>query len=143
MAWYIPAIASALAWGIYYPLAEYLLKQFSGPFLLAGTHALSSIVLTVLFLPQFSADISTLRGLPKNDIFVLLALSFICIIANCSSMFSISLKNATLTGFLEISYPVFASIFAFIFFRHVQVNIWTMLGGAMIIFGTFIILRKC
>jgi drug/metabolite transporter (DMT)-like permease len=55
---------------------------------------------------------------------------------------AISLKNATLASFIEVSYPVFTGIFAYLIFREVQVNAWTAFGSALIVAGIFIIFLK-
>jgi drug/metabolite transporter (DMT)-like permease len=52
--------------------------------------------------------------------------------------FSITAKNATLAGLIEISYPIFIALFSFILFRSV-VNLPTMLGGMIIFVGVFVI----
>jgi drug/metabolite transporter (DMT)-like permease len=48
-------------------------------------------------------------------------------------------KNATLASLIEISYPVFVAIFAWLFFRETQFNLAAILGGVMIIGGIAVI----
>ncbi len=48
-------------------------------------------------------------------------------------------KNATLASLIEISYPLFVAFFAWVFFREVQINLATVLGGAMILGGVAVV----
>jgi drug/metabolite transporter (DMT)-like permease len=53
--------------------------------------------------------------------------------------FSITSKNATLSGLIEISYPLFIAIFAYLLFNDNQMNAGTVVGGALIFSGIFVI----
>lgn len=55
---------------------------------------------------------------------------------------AISMKNATVVSLIEISYPVFVCLFAYILYRDIQVNMWTALGGLLIFCGVFTIYLK-
>jgi drug/metabolite transporter (DMT)-like permease len=46
-------------------------------------------------------------------------------------------KNATLASLIEISYPFFVAMFAWVFFRETQFNLATVLGGVLILGGVF------
>ena len=52
---------------------------------------------------------------------------------------SIQSKNATLSGMIEISYPLFIAIFAYLFFKENQISLATLVGGLLIFGGVFVI----
>ena len=52
---------------------------------------------------------------------------------------SISTKNATLAGLVEISYPLFIALFAYFLFKETQINAAIIIGGLLIFSGIFVI----
>ena len=48
-------------------------------------------------------------------------------------------KNPTLVSLIEISYPLFVILFAWVFFREMQLNMITMLGGILVLAGVVVI----
>ncbi|MGA2053413.1 MAG: EamA family transporter, partial [Opitutales bacterium] len=57
------------------------------------------------------------------------------------SLLAIQHKNATLASLIEISYPFFVALFAWLLFRDVQLSWATALGGLLILAGIAIIYR--
>jgi drug/metabolite transporter (DMT)-like permease len=52
---------------------------------------------------------------------------------------AMSAKNPTLASLIEISYPIFVVLFAWIFFREMQLNTLTLCGGVLVIIGVSVI----
>jgi drug/metabolite transporter (DMT)-like permease len=52
---------------------------------------------------------------------------------------SIQTKNATLSGLIEISYPLFIALFAYIIYKETELNIGTIIGGSLVFIGVFLI----
>ena len=48
---------------------------------------------------------------------------------------SIVSKNATIAGMIEISYPLFIALFAYLIFRESELNWGIAAGGALIMAG--------
>ncbi len=48
-------------------------------------------------------------------------------------------RNATVASLIEISYPLFVALFAWLFFRELQINWQTALGGLLILSGVSIV----
>jgi drug/metabolite transporter (DMT)-like permease len=48
-------------------------------------------------------------------------------------------KNATLASLIEISYPFFVAVFAWVFFRDMQFNLATIFGGILILSGVAVV----
>jgi drug/metabolite transporter (DMT)-like permease len=52
---------------------------------------------------------------------------------------AMSAKNPTLASLIEISYPLFVVLFAWIFFREMQLNAVTLCGGLLVVAGVTVI----
>jgi drug/metabolite transporter (DMT)-like permease len=48
-------------------------------------------------------------------------------------------KNATLASLIEISYPFFVAVFAWLFFRETQFTWPTVFGGVLILSGVAVV----
>jgi len=52
---------------------------------------------------------------------------------------SIQGKNATVSGLVEMTYPLFTGLFAYLFFREVHVTPMTALGGIVVVIGLVVV----
>ena len=52
---------------------------------------------------------------------------------------AISDKNATLASLIEISYPVFVALFAWLLFRQVHLNASVLVGALLVFAGVAVI----
>jgi drug/metabolite transporter (DMT)-like permease len=142
--WFIYALSSAILWGISYALSERLLHNgVSVPVLLVieGLFTipifLSAAQLTGTLKPSLNFLFSDYRN------FALAAAVASTVIAgNLFILLSISEKNATLATLIEISYPIFSFLFAWLFFRDMQLTWHTALGAVLIVSGVSIIYTK-
>jgi drug/metabolite transporter (DMT)-like permease len=50
-------------------------------------------------------------------------------------------KNPTLASLIEVSYPLFVVFFTWVFFREIQLNAMTCMGGLLVLAGVMVILR--
>ena len=142
MPWYVPAIGAAFSWGFYYPIVGVLLKEFSSPFLLVFTHICSCVFFSTFFFPTIQSDTIKLASVGTKHILLIIITALLCIFANYIGFLAISMKNASLAAFLEIAYPVISIGVAFLIFRDLQVNRWSLIGGALVIAGAGIIAIK-
>jgi drug/metabolite transporter (DMT)-like permease len=80
----------------------------------------------------------------SNNVIIILTLvaSLTIVSGTFLVLMSISEKNATLTGLVEITYPIFTFIFAWIFLKEVQVNWESAIGGLLIFLGITLIFFK-
>jgi drug/metabolite transporter (DMT)-like permease len=60
-------------------------------------------------------------------------------VAGLLSFMAIGEKNATLASLIEISYPLFVAFFAWLFFREVQWNLPTIVGGLLTLGGVAVV----
>ena len=137
--WYIAALGAAVTWGVYYPLVDMALKRIS----LYSIILLSMIpVLLVLpfFLKTVSDDLETVKMLPASEQWVIVSLGVIGLFGEVMVYLAITGKNATLTSLIEMTYPVFVVLFAYIFYRQMHVTASVFVGGLMILVGSGLII---
>jgi drug/metabolite transporter (DMT)-like permease len=137
--WYIAALGAAVTWGIYYPLVDMALKRIS----LYSVILLSMIPVLLampLFIKTLSNDIETVKALPVSEQWVIVSLGLIGLFGEVMVYLAISGKNATLASLIEMTYPLFVVIFAYLFYRQLHVNTSVFVGGLMILVGAGIII---
>lgn len=136
--WYLAAIAAAIAWGIHYPLVDHALKKLSLPGVLLLT-TLPVLLLAPLFRHALAADIQTLAATSWPERLVLLAPALTSLVGSVLLFTAISSKNATLASLIEVSYPAFVALFAWLLFREVHLTGSALLGGALVMSGVVLI----
>lgn len=142
--WFYSALAAALLWGICYVLSERVMNQGITPAFLL----LISGILVLPFYYFFAHGSATIQqGLEimltnKSILFMVVAASLSTVLANYLVLYSVSEKNATLATLVEIAYPVFTFMFAWLLFKDVQLTWNTAMGGILIFSGIALIYLK-
>ncbi len=137
--WYIAALAAAVTWGIYYPLVDMALKKIS----LFSVILLSMIPVLLampLFLKTISNDIETVKTLPSSEQWIIASIGLIGLFGEVMVYLAITGKNATLASLIEMTYPVFVVLFAYVFYRQIHVTASVFVGGLMILTGAGLII---
>jgi drug/metabolite transporter (DMT)-like permease len=137
--WYAAAIGAAVVWGLHYPLIDFALKRLSLVSVLVLT-ALPILAVAPFFHRTLAADYGTWRALPAGDQLMILALMLTSLSGALLLFLSIAGKNATLAALLEISYPVFVVLFAWLLFREWHVNASVALGALLVFAGVALII---
>lgn len=137
--WYVAALGAAIAWGMHYPLIDFAMKRISVYSVLLIS-ILPILFVMPVFLRDLARDMDTLKLLPANEQWIIAAVAVTSTLGAVFIYLSVSSKNATLASMIEISYPVFVVIFAYVFFRQVHVNASVILGGLMILVGAGLII---
>lgn len=138
MTWLYYALISSMLWGMSYAVGERLLRVISIPTLMFF-NAIGSLLFAVGYL-IFKNNIKTdLALLDQKNISMLLFCTVANIIASLFVNIATQQKNATMAGLIEISYPLFSAITAFILFGDKQLNTSSFIGAMFILFGTLII----
>lgn len=136
--WYVTALGAAVVWGIHYPLVDHALKRLS----LSGVLLLTA--LPILLLPLITrglgADLAALRAMSWGERAPILALAFTSLTGSVLLYLSISGKNATLASLIEITYPVFVALFAFLLFRQMHLNATVIVGATLVFAGVAVII---
>ena len=137
--WYVTAIGAALVWGVHYPLVDHALKKLSLVSVLLLT-ALPIFVLALFFHRTLAADCAVWTTLDTGPKVRVLALALTSLLGSVLLFLSIASKNATLASLIEISYPVFVAMFAFVLFREIHVNTSVIIGGLLVFAGVAMII---
>lgn len=137
--WYLAAIGAALVWGVHYPLIDNALRKLSVMSVLVLT-ALPIVAVAPFFYKTLAADYRALAGLERSEQAAVLALSLTSLSASVLLFLSIDKKNATLASLIEISYPVFVVLFAYLLFREVHINPSVAIGSILVFLGIGIII---
>jgi len=140
MSWILFATASAALWGLSYVLSEKMLETISAVSLMLYTSfgSIFIFIILALYKGDVSRDWEILKkgGIELKYIAILILVEAL---ASLSILYSIKEKNATSAGLIEISYPLFAALFAWLIFKDNQLSVGTIIGGILIFSGVLCI----
>lgn len=137
--WYVTAIGAALVWGVHYPLVDHALKKISLVSVLLLT-AVPVVLAVPFFHRTLAADYAVWADLDTGPKARVLALALTSLLGSVLLFLSIAGKNATLASLIEISYPVFVAVFAYLLFREIHVNPSVIIGGLLVFAGVTMII---
>lgn len=134
--WIAYAMAASLFWGVSYTLSEQMMKKISiaSVMLTASLGGLLFSLALGLTGKTFGNDIALVKK-DESGAKLLLASVAVYVIANIFILLATKAKNATMAGMIEITYPLFTAIFAYVLFKEVQVNAGTLVGAGLIVAG--------
>jgi uncharacterized membrane protein len=138
--WIIFSLLASVFWGLTYIFNEKVYEKISVLTSLAvvSLFAFISMIITSYLTGHLNLDLHKI-GSDKNLLFFVIAGTLTLIIAELFIGFSITAKSATLAGLIEISYPIFIALFAYLIFKENQLNLSTVVGGVMIFLGVIVI----
>ena len=137
--WYIPAIAAAVVWGLHYPLIEFALRRVSLTTVVLLT-ALPMALVALAFPARLAADWRLMVGLPSGERFIIGAIAFTSLAGTVLLYLAVRGRNATLASLIEISYPAFVAVFAWLLFRQWHLNAGVLWGAVLMFAGTALII---
>jgi drug/metabolite transporter (DMT)-like permease len=138
--WVIFAFVSSILWGLAYVINEQIYRKISVVTSIGITTLFTAVVMLLIackgrFLME---DLGAIRR--SNQLLgLVVAETIVLMLAEVFIGLSITNKNATLAGLIEISYPVFIILFAYLLFKENQLSISAAAGGSLIFLGIFII----
>lgn len=136
--WYLAALAAAIVWGVHYPLIDNALKKLSLPGVLLLT-TLPILILAPLFCRALTTDMRVLSATSWSERLLLLAPALTSLVGSVLLFAAIGSKNATLVSLIEVSYPAFVALFAWLLFREMHLNTSALIGGALVMSGVVLI----
>ncbi len=142
--WFIYAISASLFWGMGYVLSEKLLKDGLTPAFLMFIGTLVSLPIYFIITQmtqELRPGIDYLTA-NKTKFALLIMTALLTVGGNFFILMSISGKNATLASLIEITYPVFTFIFAWMILKDVQLTLGTAIGGLLILSGIAVVYLK-
>jgi drug/metabolite transporter (DMT)-like permease len=137
--WYLPAILAALVWGLHYPLIENALRHVSLTTVVLLTAAPMAL-LALVFPARLAADWRAIMALPTGGRLLIAAIALTSLAGTVLLYLAVRGRNATLASLIEISYPAFVAIFAWLLFREWQLNAGVLVGAALVFVGTALII---
>lgn len=137
--WYIPAIAAAVVWGLHYPLVEHALRRVSLPTVVLLT-ALPMALVALAFPARLAADWRTVMELPAGERLLIGIIALTSLAGTVLLYLAVRGRNATLASLIEISYPAFVAVFAWLLFREWHLNSGVLLGALLVFAGTALII---
>lgn len=137
--WYLPALGAAIVWGLHYPLVDNALKRLSPATVLLIT-ALPVLGFATFMYRRVAADLLSLRQMTPGEYGPIVAIAATSLAGSLLLYAAIGAKNATLASVIEISYPLFVALFAWLLFRQVHWNAAVLLGGALVFAGVTLII---
>ena len=142
--WFFCALGTAVMWGFGYALSEKVMKDSFHPLFImvvTGFLYLTLSLVVAYFTNNLKSGFQTIANNPTSLISVSLV-SLSVVVGSFLILYAISLKNATMVNLIEITYPVFTLIFAYIIMKEVQITPATLIGGLLIFTGIGIIYLK-
>jgi drug/metabolite transporter (DMT)-like permease len=138
--WIILSLAASILWGLTYVVDEQIYKQISVFSSLSIASFFTFLVTLVLsfILGDVRADVGILESSKKTLLLVGFG-TITFITAELLIGLSIHSRNAALAGLIEVSYPIFIVLFTAIFVGDMEINLMTLLGGLLILFGVFLV----
>jgi drug/metabolite transporter (DMT)-like permease len=137
--WYVPAIAAAVVWGLHYPLIEHALRRVSLPTVVLLS-ALPMALVALAFPARLAADWRALAVLPVGERWLIGLIALTSLAGTVLLYLAVRGRNATLASLIEISYPAFVAVFAWLLFREWQLNTGVLLGAVLVATGSVLII---
>jgi drug/metabolite transporter (DMT)-like permease len=140
--WIIYAISAALCWGMSYAASGPLLQRGVNPVIFLMGYSLFSLIGSLgLYLKAGGFKNSVpLTALSHAEIGWFLFSVVGSALGAYLTYAAMGAKNPTLVSLIEISYPIFVVLFAWIFFGEMQLNPVTLCGGMLVLAGVAVII---
>ena len=136
MMWIVYALCAAVLWGAGYLLYELMLRTVSASGILLSTSIICACIYTCwgLIGGTLGQDWLLIKK-GGNETKLLGGIILTTCLANATFLASMRLKNATIAGLIEITYPLFTALFAWYFVREAQMSMGTFFGAMLIMAG--------
>ena len=141
MHWAIYAVGAAFVWGIHYNLMHQLTKTNISPFTYYWIPTIACIVALPWIWNTLVTDFRTILEAPLPAKIAFGLITFTGATASMLMFMAIrSSGNPSMIGTIEVTYPLFVALIAYLLFQENQLNPSIMLGGALTMIGTAIII---
>lgn len=138
--WVVLGLAAGSGWGMSYLLYEKFLLKLPISLVMAMA---GSVSLTVFgFVALFKGHFAELKNVANSAglIWAFIGVMVLNITANASILTAVHMSNASRAAFLEISYPLFTLLFAYLIFKEMQLSPLGMVGGGLIMLGVLVMI---
>lgn len=138
--WLVFASLASVLWGLSYVFSEQVYRYASIYTVLAINLLISAIAFLILaaVLGVLRTDLTAITN-SNRALFLFLSGVVIFCLAELFIGLSIAGKSATLAGLIEITYPLFIALFAYLLFKEHDLNWGIAFGGLCIFIGVAIV----
>jgi drug/metabolite transporter (DMT)-like permease len=140
--WIVYALAASIIWGISYAASGRVIERGMTPlvfFFLYTLFGAAAAAAALALTGKTGTLFSEFRAVGADWVWLVVA-----VVSSAAGALLIYIaigeKNATLASLIEISYPFFVAVFAWLFFRETQFSWPTILGGLLILGGVGVVL---
>jgi drug/metabolite transporter (DMT)-like permease len=140
--WLFYAVAASLCWGMSYAASGPILRKGMSPVLFFFGYCALGFVGSLVLLSATGriGQAFRMEGLEKGDLGWFVFSIGGSALGAFLTYAAMSAKNPTLASLIEISYPLFVVLFAWLFFREMELNTMTICGGLLVIVGVMVII---
>jgi drug/metabolite transporter (DMT)-like permease len=140
--WLFYAVAASLCWGMSYAASGPILRKGMSPVLFFFGYCALGFLGSLILLSATGriGQAFRMEGLEKGDLGWFLFSIGGSALGAFLTYAAMSAKNPTLASLIEISYPLFVVLFAWLFFREMELNTMTIFGGLLVIVGVVVII---
>ena len=142
--WFLYALMAAVFWGFAYAVSGKILQAGIPPVFLIFLESVMFITFYTFFVLS-SGAFKTGMGIINANKTILMWMTLMILSSIAGRyiiLLSISLKNPTISSLIEITYPFFTLIFAWLLFREVHLTWATAIGSFLIFLGVGMIYLK-
>lgn len=134
--WFLYALMASVFWGMNYSLYEHVMRKLSLGAVFAGMATFNVLLASGFYLADNRLrEDSLLLKTDPSTLKLFCGMLVVGALASVLIVMSIRGRNATMAAMIEIAYPLFTALFAWVFFRETQVNAGTLMGAALILSG--------
>ena len=137
--WTLTAFGAAALWGLNYLAMERVLKTLRTSQVILLTYGLTLLVATVFIALAPAESGAFYQKVQQVSPPWLVAAILTHILAVVCIVSSIEKASSHLAAMIEVSYPVFTVLFAWLLLGHADIGLSYFIGGGMIMAGVFVI----
>lgn len=140
--WIFYALAASLCWGMSYAASGPLLKKGLSPLVFFLGYSIFGFLVALLFMVFTGRLFSLMKGItlsPSDLGWFLFSIGGSALGAYLTYA-AMGAKNPTLVSLIEISYPLFVVLFAWVFFHQIELRPITVAGGLLVLLGVIVII---
>jgi len=140
MTWLYFAIIASVVWGLSYTISSEILFHISTITLLTLQMFFSVLIFCLsLFFNNYRKEILIIFH-DKQLLLLVIIQIVVCLSASYLSWQSLKIySNPGVIALVESTYPLFAIIFSYVFFKVFKLNVFSILGSLLIFAGVIII----
>ncbi len=141
MSWFFLALAAAIVWGTGYALTERAVKELPLFVFLAIFYGIAVLFYTIMA-TSFTPWRAAITNIFAKSLWPEILAGIACFaLGNILIFMAIQRSNATVANMIEISYPIFTALAAWVIFREAQLTLPVFIGGLLIFSGVLVIYK--